>query len=63
MYGTQWVVNVSVVVKTVVHNVLSKMWGVCIMDSIWEEYWDRFQKGNMVFVRKGDHQVALGKEL
>ena len=37
MYGTQWVVNVSVVVKTVVHNVLSKMWCVCIMDSIWEE--------------------------
>ena len=39
------------------------MWGVCIMASIWEEYGDRSQKGNIVFVRKGDHQVALGKEL
>ena len=42
-----------------VHNVLSKMWGVCIMASIWEEYGDRSQKGNIVFVRKGDHKVEL----
>ena len=42
-----------------IHNVLSKMWGVCIMASIWEEYGDSSQKGNIVFVRKGDHKVEL----
>ena len=35
------------------------MWGVCIMASIWEEYGDSSQKGNIVFVRKGDHKVEL----
>ena len=42
-----------------VHNVLSKMWDVCIIGRVW----DRSQKGNIVFVRKGDHQMALGKDL
>ena len=36
MYGTQWVVNVKVVVKTVVHNVLSEMWSVYIVASMRE---------------------------
>ena len=45
--------------QCMVHNVLSKMWGVCIMASIWVEYRDSSQKGNIVFVRKGDHKVEL----
>ena len=58
----------SVAVKTVVHNVLSKMWSVGIMASMWRKlkgYCVRAQKEkrNIVFVRKGDHKVALGKDL
>ena len=38
------------------------------MASIWRKLMgygirSRKRKGNIVFVRKGDHQVALGKEL
>ena len=33
------------------------------MASIWEEYCDRSQKGNIVFARKSVHKVALGKDL
>ena len=45
----------SVAVKTVVHNVLSEMWSVCIMDSIWRKlkgYCVKSQKG------KGEHCVC-----
>ena len=48
----------SVAVKTVVHNVLSEMWSVCIMASIWGKlkgYCVRSQKG------KGEHCVCKKK--
>ena len=48
----------SVAVKTVVHNVLSEMWSVCIMASIWRKlkgYCVRSQKG------KGEHCVCKKK--
>ena len=58
----------SAAVKIVVHNVLSEIWSVCIMASIWRKlkgYWvtSQEEKGEHCVCKKSDHKVALGKDL